>query len=57
MVITSDLEYRNSLKNLDNFFSKLLLINAECQYLSKSMTAIEWCGGQYCFIFYRVTAC
>ena len=42
MVITSDLEYRNSLKNLDNFFSKLLLINADCQYLSKSMTGIEW---------------
>ena len=40
MVITSYLENRAS--NLDNPFSKLLLINAECQYLSKSMTAIEW---------------
>ena len=42
MVITSYLENRASLSNLDNPFSKLLLINAECQYLSKSMTAIEW---------------
>ena len=42
MVITSYLENRASLSNLDNPFSKLLLINVECQYLSKSMTAIEW---------------
>ena len=42
MVITSYLENRASLSNLDNPVSKLLLINAECQYLSKSMTGIEW---------------
>ena len=42
MVITSYLENHDSLSNLDNPFSKLLLINVECQYLSKSMTATEW---------------
>ena len=45
MVITSYLENRASLSNLDNPVSKLLLINAECQYLSKSMTGIEWLVG------------
>ena len=42
MVITSYLENRYSRSHVDNLFSKLLVINAECQYLSKSMTAIEW---------------
>ena len=42
MVITSYLENRYSPSHVDKLFSKLLLINAECQYLSKSMTAIEW---------------
>ena len=42
MVITTYLENRDSLSDPDNPFSKLLLINVECQYLSKSMTAIEW---------------
>ena len=43
MVITSYLENHDSLSNLDERpFFKVTLINVECQYLSKSMTAIEW---------------